>query len=78
MENQELYNKAIAIASEAEMLFIAAHDEYMNGSHTKSYHRIAVKPQADRVCAQKELVAELFGVTYEQVHKDISNYIDEL
>lgn len=78
MENQELYNKAIAIASEAEMLFIAAHDEYMNDKHTQSYYRIAVRPKADRVCAQKELIAELFGVTYEQVHRDTIIYIDEL
>lgn len=79
MKNEELYRKAIEIAVDAEGRFLAAVRAYKSFegdiSLQEKHHQMEVQPAAREVCAQQELIAELFGVSEEKVHEDITKLI---
>ena len=77
MRNEKLYRKAIEIASDAERRFLEAHEKNRGvAPDIRERHRETfVQPAATEACAQQPLIAELFGVSEEKVHEDITRLL---
>lgn len=79
MKNERLYRKAIEIAAYQEEIFRKAHAD--NGSIKEElrqmHHSMFVEPAAHGACAQQDLIAQLFGVSDEKIHEDISKIIEK-
>ena len=77
MRNEKLYRKAIEIASDAERRFLEAHEKNRGvAPDIRERHRETfVQPAAVEACAQQSLIAELFGVSEEKVHEDITRLL---
>ncbi|WP_418389772.1 hypothetical protein [Adlercreutzia sp.] len=79
MKNEKLYREAIRIAVDDEIRFLCAlkANESFKGNRVlkEKHHQLEVGPAASVACAQQELIAELFGVSEEKVHEDITNLI---
>lgn len=77
MDSKKLYCSAIAMASDSHKWYIrslednASVSKYMRDIHTAN----AVKPLGARRSGQIELIAEVFGVSTEQVEKDIEKHL---
>lgn len=76
MKNEKLYREAIEIAVDAERRFLAALEANKSFKDDRvlqeKHHQLEVQPAAMAACAQQELIAELFGVSEEKVHEDIT------
>ncbi len=79
MRNEKLYRKAIEIASDAERRFLEAHEKNRGvAPDIRERHRETfVQPAAVEACAQQSLIAELFGVSEEKVHEDITRLLSD-
>lgn len=79
MRNEKLYRKAIEIASDAERRFLEAHERNRGvAPDIRERHRETfVQPAAVEACAQQSLIAELFGVSEEKVHEDITRLLSD-
>ena len=77
MRNEKLYRKAIEIASDAERRFLEAHEKNRGvAPDIRERHRETfVQPAATEACAHQPLIAELFGVSEEKVHEDITRLL---
>ena len=79
MKNEKLYRKAIEIAMDAEERFLAAYEANKSFKDDQAlrdkHHQLEVGPAASVACAQQELIAELFGVSEEKVHEDITQLL---
>lgn len=79
MKNEQLYRKAIETAAYQEEIFRKARAD--NGSIKEElrqmHRRMFVEPAAHGACAQQDLIAQLFGVSEEKVHEDISKVIEK-
>lgn len=79
MKNEKLYREAIEIAVDAERRFLAALEANKSFKDDRvlqeKHHQLEVGPAASVACAQQELIAELFGVSEEKVHEDITKLI---
>ena len=77
MRNEKLYRQAIEIASDAERRFLEAHEKNRGvAPDIRERHRETfVQPAATEACAQQSLIAELFGVSEEKVHEDITRLL---
>lgn len=77
--NKKGYIRAIAIAANAEERFQearAANQSFRDDPELKEKHRqMEVQPAAAEACAQQSLIAELFGVSEDRVHEDITQLI---
>ena len=79
MRNEKLYRQAIEIASDAERRFLEAHEKNRGvAPDIRERHRETfVQPAAVEACAQQSLIAELFGVSEEKVHEDITRLLSD-
>lgn len=77
MKNEQLYRKAIEIATAAEERFLEAREANQRiAPGLKEKHReMFVQPAAAEACAQQSLIAELFGVSEEKVNEDLARAI---
>lgn len=74
MRNEKLYKQAIEIASNTEGRFLEAYEKNraVSPELRERHHEMFVQPAAAETCAQQSLIAELFGVSEERVHEDIT------
>lgn len=79
MKNEQLYRKAIEIATAAEERFLEAREanqSFKDDPELKEKHRqMEVQPAAAEACAQQSLIAELFDVSEEKVNEDLARII---
>lgn len=79
--NKKGYIRAIEIAADAEERFLKAMEEHRayadDRALSEKHHQIAVQPAATEACAQQSLIAELFGVSEEKVHEDITQLLTD-
>lgn len=77
MKNEQLYRKAIEIATAAEERFLEAREanQRIDPDLKEKHREIFVQPAAAEACAQQSLIAELFGVSEEKVHEDITQLL---
>lgn len=81
MKNEKLYREAIKIAAPAEERFLAAFEANRTfeegGTLREEHHRMKVYPAAVAACAKQSLIAELFDVSEEKVHEDITQLLTD-
>ena len=80
MENEQLYREAIKFAADAEERLLSAVEANKSLKDDRTlrerHQEMEVIPAAQRACAQQELIAHLFGVSYERVYEDITRFIN--
>lgn len=73
-----LYAKAVRIAAEPERRFLEAVDRERridDREKREMYFDLFTGPAAHVACAQQELIAELFGVSDDKIHRDVSRVL---
>lgn len=74
----ELYKKAVRIAAGAERRFLDAlgrERRIDDREKREMYFDLFTGPAAHVACAQQELIAELFGVSDDKIHRDVSRVL---